>query len=261
MKNPLNLLNEASLAKEITTVDGYEKFLNPNLYKNDLIESLDHILFVIDFRTQKIIHLSKNAQDICGYSHTEILKKGTMFMFDMMHPSDIELLNKNVFSSFIGFCAEYDFNNKDLSKFKFSYTGRLIQKDGTHKFVLNRYRNMVTGENGIPLVIIGTTSDISNVSESKEIIGEIVEEKDGKSPKVLLKRSFSIQEKSGDHTLSKKEFEVLKLVTEGFISKEIAALTSRSIQTIHTHRKNIMKKLNCKSFTDVVVIAKKNNWV
>jgi len=41
---------------------------------------------------------------------------------------------------------------------------------------------------------------------------------------------------------SKKELEILKLVSEGFSIKEVASRLKTSISTIYTHRKNIRQK-------------------
>lgn len=44
--------------------------------------------------------------------------------------------------------------------------------------------------------------------------------------------------------LSKRELEILKLVAEGFSSKQIAATLFISPRTVETHRKNIINKTN-----------------
>ena len=47
--------------------------------------------------------------------------------------------------------------------------------------------------------------------------------------------------------LTEREREVLQLIAEGSSVKEIAGLLHLSVNTIHTHRKNIMEKLNLQS--------------
>ncbi len=56
-------------------------------------------------------------------------------------------------------------------------------------------------------------------------------------------------------TLSQREFEVLKLITKGFKTVEIADELFVSVHTINSHRKNILKKLNLKSPTELIVYA------
>lgn len=45
-------------------------------------------------------------------------------------------------------------------------------------------------------------------------------------------------------TLSQREREILKLIAEGYKSKEIAAFLGISLKTVQKHRANLMKKLN-----------------
>ncbi len=55
--------------------------------------------------------------------------------------------------------------------------------------------------------------------------------------------------------LSQREFEVLKLITKGYKTSEIADQLFVSVHTINSHRKNILKKLNLKSPTELIVYA------
>jgi len=67
----------------------------------------------------------------------------------------------------------------------------------------------------------------------------------------------------GDHSgqnkketiLTKREIEVLQLIADGFNNKEIATHISRSVNTVHVHRNNIMKKLNIHKQADLIRYA------
>lgn len=51
---------------------------------------------------------------------------------------------------------------------------------------------------------------------------------------------------------TKREKEVLELVTSGLSTKEIASRLSVDVQTINTHRKRMMKKLHVKNIHGVI---------
>ena len=53
-----------------------------------------------------------------------------------------------------------------------------------------------------------------------------------------------MKSKSNWETLSQREREILKLVAEGYINKEIASILNISIKTVEKHRSNIMNKLD-----------------
>jgi two-component system, NarL family, response regulator DegU len=61
--------------------------------------------------------------------------------------------------------------------------------------------------------------------------------------------------------LTKREKEILRLVTAGKHNKEIADSINKSVRTIETHRFNIMKKLGVNNAIDMVNKAMKENLV
>lgn len=55
--------------------------------------------------------------------------------------------------------------------------------------------------------------------------------------------------------LSEREMEVLMLITQGRSTKYIAEKLFLSTHTVYTHRKNILKKLSCKSAAELINYA------
>jgi len=78
----------------------------------------------------------------------------------------------------------------------------------------------------------------------------------------LLEKSFSKEEETcAPSPLSPREIEILQLIAKGLIAKEIAGRLSLSTHTVYTHRKNIMKKLNLNSSSELVLYAANNGMV
>ena len=61
--------------------------------------------------------------------------------------------------------------------------------------------------------------------------------------------------------LSEREREVLALIAEGNTSKEIASKLSISLQTVETHRSNLMMKLRVRNMAGMVVYAVRHGLV
>lgn len=55
--------------------------------------------------------------------------------------------------------------------------------------------------------------------------------------------------------LTKREVEIIKKISEGYCSKEIASILFISVRTVETHRKNIKKKLGYNNFYSVLTYA------
>ncbi|RUT69976.1 DNA-binding response regulator [Flavobacterium cupreum] len=72
----------------------------------------------------------------------------------------------------------------------------------------------------------------------------------------LNKKSFT-----GNQLLSERELEVITLISLEYSGKEISEKLFISLNTVETHRKNIMKKLKLKNVIGIVKYALKNNLI
>jgi DNA-binding CsgD family transcriptional regulator len=61
--------------------------------------------------------------------------------------------------------------------------------------------------------------------------------------------------------LSKREIEIIKLITQEYSNDEIAARLAISKRTVETHRKNIFKKTKVKSIVGLVMLAIKSKLI
>lgn len=62
-------------------------------------------------------------------------------------------------------------------------------------------------------------------------------------------------------SLSEREIEVIRLISDGLTNKEIADALFLSTHTVNTHRKNIMAKLGLKNTAGIVIYAFKENII
>ena len=81
----------------------------------------------------------------------------------------------------------------------------------------------------------------------------------------LLEMLFELSEKknSGEETgqLTSSELEIVRLISEGLTTKEIAARKYISFHTVITHRKNIFRKLGVSSVSELIMYALKAGWI
>ena len=61
--------------------------------------------------------------------------------------------------------------------------------------------------------------------------------------------------------MTPREIEVLQLIAQGFINKEIANRLNISFNTVLTHRKNITAKLGIKTVSGLSFYAMMNGYV
>ena len=82
-----------------------------------------------------------------------------------------------------------------------------------------------------------------------EILDMILESNDSKQ----------VIEESAHLTIS--ELEIVRLITGGMTTKEIAEKKCISFHTVNTHRKNIFRKLNVSNASELIIRAIKSGWI
>jgi DNA-binding NarL/FixJ family response regulator len=79
--------------------------------------------------------------------------------------------------------------------------------------------------------------------------------------RVFPEVAAELAQHAGDESLSLREIEVLRRVSQGNANKEIAALLSITEETVKGHMKNILAKLNANDRTHAVTIALKRGII
>lgn len=113
----------------------------------------------------------------------------------------------------------------------------------------------------------GVNSFLTKQCDEEEIINAVRATAKGEKffcNKVLnfiLERSFAKEEDCSPSLLTPRESQIVTLVAEGKIAKEIASELNLSTHTVYTHRKNIMKKLQLNSPSELVKFALENGML
>jgi len=77
----------------------------------------------------------------------------------------------------------------------------------------------------------------------------------------LMQENFALKHQTIRKLLSSREKEILKLLTNGYNSKEIADKLCLSKYTIETHRKNILKKTELNNTAELIKLASNSGWI
>lgn len=105
----------------------------------------------------------------------------------------------------------------------------------------------------------------SNSSELKNAIFSIIEGEDYIQPSLIPMLNSKLLEMDSDKIkldlLTRREYEVLKLLTEGMFNKEIAMKLNISERTVKNHVSNIFKKIEVTDRTQAAVFAIRCNIV
>lgn len=226
---------------------------------NELIASFFcpsiYYVYIIDFPSRKFHFVSHHTYDIFGLPPEEYHLET---LLERVHPEDIE---------FVTACEQLVFNFiTDLKpdkvvKYKINYCLRLKVKDGSYRMFLHQALALNTHESGTLDKVLGIHSDIHHITKENNhkisFIGLNGE------PSFLEMDVHSHLKKGSASAcpFSRRELDVIKLLAEGDGSKEIAEKLYISLETVVTHRKNILAKTDCRNTTELVAECIKKGYL
>ncbi len=174
-----------------------------------------------NFKTDEI-YFSKIWKEMLGYNETEVGNTLNDWV-ERVHPDDIDQAQNGVNNHLKGLTPEYQNEH------------RLLCKDGTYKWILDRGKIIERDENGNPSRLIGTHTDIS---ERKKTEKELHENRNFLNSIINNIHSFIyVTDLAGKFILVNHKFErVFQLQNENIIDNPREVMMSKEFA--EQHRKN-----------------------
>ena len=212
----------------------------------------DSYYFIINHHTLKMEYVSKEIEAIMGYLPSEF---EIPFMNDQIHPEDRSWFLA-IGSSMIDFFSQLPIEK--LMKYKVRYDIRFRKKNGDYARMLYQGVLLEHDRDGRFLRTLSVHSDITYLKqEGKPVLSFIGMDGEPSYFDVASKNVF-IETKE---ELTRRERQVLLLLIEGKLSKEISQALNISKQTVDTHRKNMLHKKQLNNTGELVGKAIRYGWV
>jgi DNA-binding CsgD family transcriptional regulator len=138
------------------------------------------------------------------------------------------------------------------------YDIRFKKRNGDYARILYQGILLEHDQNGRILRSLGVHSDITYLKQEGKPVLSFVG-MDGE-PSYLDVASNNIFIESKED-LTRREKQVLKLLIEGRLSKEISSILKISKQTVDTHRKNMLRKKNLVNTGELIGKAIRYGWI
>jgi DNA-binding NarL/FixJ family response regulator len=113
--------------------------------------------------------------------------------------------------------------------------------------------------NGEPQLSMSTYTDITYMKTNNNL--NLYIGKYHPNGQYQIENHFTYPPKPKELNLSNKELKILKLNSEGFLSKHIAEKLNISFHTVNTHRRNMLKKTGTYTSSKLVKLARDNGMI
>lgn len=229
----------------------YDHYITESATHNSFSKLSSTLIFLLDFTTQTYPVMGINTQQIMGHAREAFNEGGLPFM--LAHYKDFELLNKKIFPDESEIIRQN--LSHDISTFRFSRSYRFKNNKGTYNTILQRNSLITNGTTPAPVAIFGCASDITHFAEKGKVIHQIEKYNSVTENWELLLSKEYFPDLDEDQLLSRREIEILKWSVEGLSSKQIADKLFISFNTVNTHRRNMLKRTNCRNSMELLKYA------
>ncbi|SEQ70101.1 regulatory protein, luxR family [Hyunsoonleella jejuensis] len=243
----------------------FKSYNNPSIEQHiqKIIELDNYLPFTSTFfcitNTQNLNfeYVSKNMKACLGLDESDLKKGGMRYFWSRMHPDDVDTWLKA-----LNGLMEFTLSEIEVEKrCKMTYTWNYRLKNGN-----NEYMNIL--QNTSPLEFDNDNKPIIGLAHYTVLHPDVKLQicasakllNDNNEYETVYFNNFSQQLLSNG--ISNRERDVIRLLVLNYSSKAIAEKLNISSNTVDTHRRNILKKLNLTSTGELIGMLKNNkNWL
>jgi DNA-binding CsgD family transcriptional regulator len=207
---------------------------------------------IFDLYKNEHVFYSPNFCTLLGYRLKEIIEKGQGYLDEKIHPVDYIELNKNGIS-LIKLC--YHFSNDEKMNYKLLNEYRILNSDDKYIRVIEQHQLLeldIFGNIWLTLSMI----DISpNQDINEGLKSQLLDFRTGKI--ISFQNENTNYKKEIKISLTQREIQILQMVKNGLLSKEISDNLFISVHTVNTHRQRVLEKLGANNSMEAIVFASK----
>lgn len=217
-----------------------------------LINNINGFIVICNYTTGQYEYVSDGIRshlghDVSNYSIEEL----TDFVLSIIHERHREFM----FNSLIPVVFKYLKENSTAVKgtdYRYSCSFKMQNAQGAYHWYLVDTTVIEEDESGLPQRTLITCTNINPFKKDDCIYYNILKKNEHGIYELLFEGMDNLH--SG-YQLTPREIQIINLISQGHSNKEIADKLFLTINTIKTHRKNIMKKTLCKGTADLTNFA------
>ncbi len=203
--------------------------------KEQPAQQLSTYFFIYDCIENTILFINSAYTTITGH---ETSCFDLNFLINMIHPMDQPYFFENEERG-LKFTNSLAFEEHFRYTLKYSY--RIQKSDSTYLRITQECQALEVDDQGH----LAKTLVIHKIQDDNAYCPQ-------NDYKIFDKVHSIYLDLNNEFNLTKRELEILTLIKEGLTSREISAILNISMNTILTHRKNILYKTNSNSFIELV---------
>lgn len=229
----------SNTAKSITTPPSIEQIIG------ELFSFGEFYYYSINVPESTLIFTNENILRIHGLKkHPKYLKE----IIDLIHPDDLDFVME---AERMTLEKMNEIGWEHQQNLKCSYCFRMRTRKGNYEMFHHQSIHISKSEDGTLLQAVNIHTNIQHITSTNSHI-VLVAGVGNRDDFHQMQYEKTEQKKLPENALTKREMEVLSLLTLGNSAKQISDTLDISYHTVTTHRKNIFLKTNCTKTSELI---------
>jgi DNA-binding CsgD family transcriptional regulator len=229
--------------------DDYKRFEDKKLLLKIIAEVENSSLSVFDMHRMHYILLCSKFDKTIGYQLNYDYKVGPDFFFNYMHPDDFPFVLDTINKTFLFL---QDLPPAEKTKYKLIVDYRLKNPAGIYMRFIQQVVVLELDKDGNIWLILKLFDLVSTNTDNIPSQRKLINIKTGK-----LCLFDNETEDATKQLLTKRELEILGLISQGYDSKNISDRLFISVNTVNNHRQNILSKTKSGNIAQALIYAKR----
>lgn len=216
------------IAQKITEIQNYE-------------DDIPGVIIVLQASDGSVVYMSRRGREQLGVTNEELIAMGPEYNLRFFNVEE----SKEYAPKLLEFLSRQN-DNEIISLFQ------QVRKspEFPYSWHITGLKIILKDEQGIPILLMAIALPIDSMHELAQKAQRVLDENN------FLKENYQLFQ-----SLTKREQELLKLFAKGATNDSIAKQLFLSEETVATHRKNIKRKLRCKTQYDCTYFAQAFNLI
>lgn len=198
-------------------------------------------------------YISKNLKACLGMDRDELKINGMRYLWSKMHPEDLEVWLKAL-DELMNFTLK-EVSVKDRSKMSYTWNYRLKNSQDEYVNIIQNTTPLEFDSENKPIIGLAHYTVLSaNIEMQVCATAKLLNDKN--EYETVYFNNFS--QKLLSDGVSNRERDIIRLLVLNYSSKEIGEKLGITANTVDTHRRNILKKLNMSSTGELIGLLKMN---
>ena len=237
--------------------DVVAKHVEQQLLIDEILPDTASLFVITDIASATYPFVGSQLEVLSGYSIDEFYSAGYQLFIQCLHPEERDVIMLRVLPELVNYVATVPDEVRKSCQSQFNF--RFKRKNGEYINVLAQSYVLEVGQMGMVALALSSIIQLETIEILPLRWSTRLIKNNGISETAFIRThntSIDLIEK-----ITPRELDILRNLAAGKTSKLIGKELSISPHTVDTHRRRLLKKLNCKSVVDLARFAYRNGLI